>query len=114
MEIALHHGQVPQKIRQACGLAPIRSSVSAPDAVRYCNARLLLQLQQDHGNVARIAQAKGVGRARIDLLMVTRPAPRYTGPRHYLLRDASQPAATRFDDQSAWSAMMRWQHNFYP
>jgi Porin subfamily len=52
------------------------------------------------------------------------PAPRYWSghylhrPQHRLQRrvyaaNASRPAVTVFDDQGVWSAMVRWQRNFY-
>jgi hypothetical protein len=30
------------------------------------------------------------------------------------MKIASRPAVTVIDDQDVWSAMVRWQRNFYP
>jgi hypothetical protein len=37
----------------------------------------------------------------------------YKGPGTYAA-NASRPAVTSFDNQGVWSALMRWQRNFYP
>jgi hypothetical protein len=37
----------------------------------------------------------------------------YKGPGTYAV-NGSRPAVTLFDDQGVWSALMRWQRNFYP
>jgi hypothetical protein len=31
-----------------------------------------------------------------------------------MIANSTRPAVTLFDDQGVWSAMVRWQRNFYP
>jgi hypothetical protein len=37
----------------------------------------------------------------------------YKGPGTYAA-NAPRPAVTSFDNQGIWSALVRWQRNFYP
>ena len=46
-------------------------------------------------------------------VLYTKSNTAYKGPGTYLANSA-RPAVFVFDDQEVWSAMFRWQRNFYP